>query len=128
MSIAKGNKRINLGVDEDTYAQIELLAKKREMSVPDWVRWAIKIATEFSIGNLGVNGLMIERMNQLINGEVETHKSVDNMMDVLVNLQKMMNILLSGESYLNDTDLDENSQLTQTPPEIADNTQPGDNN
>lgn len=108
MAIRKGAKRKAITIDEDTLAEIKILAKQRDMkSVNEWILWAIDNGISEEHGQYGLAGLTAQRINQLQDAVVNMSKSVDNVSDLVIGLVKMMNNLLAGSSYLNEANEDD---------------------
>lgn len=104
MAIRSGARRISITLDADLVSEIDILAKKRDMSRSEWLTWAIGNAISETHGQYGLAGLEAQRINQFQNTLLEMTKSFDNTTDSINSLIKMINVLFSGESYLNDAD------------------------
>lgn len=96
--------RITCTVSQDLKEEIALSAKKRDMTVNEWLRWAAEQAIEEEHGQYGLAGLSAQRLNQLQNSMVAVNKTLDNLMQYQISSNKLLTNLISGESYLNDDD------------------------
>lgn len=104
MTIRKGASRKSITLDDDTISEIKLLAKKRQMTVNEWIVWAIENAISESHGQFSLAGLTAQRINQLQDTVASLVYADDNLANVITDLSKMMNTLATGQSYLNDED------------------------
>ena len=104
MTIRKGASRKSITLDNDTISEIKLLAKKRQMTVNEWIVWAIENAISESHGQFGLAGITAQRLNQLQDTVASLVYADDNLATVITDLSKMMNTLATGQSYLNDVD------------------------
>lgn len=104
MTIRKGASRKSITLDDDTISEIKLLAKKRQMTVNEWIVWAIENAISESHGQFGLAGITAQRLNQLQDTVESLVYADDNLATVITDLSKMMNTLATGQSYLNDED------------------------
>lgn len=106
MAIRKGATRITVVVDQNVKDEIALLAKEKGMSMNEWENMVFENAIEDAHGRYSLANFSAERLNQLTHSVDECGNRVDNMSDLLVELIHMINNLVSGESYLNDSDQD----------------------
>lgn len=106
MTIRKGASRKSITLDDDMISEIKLLAKKRQMTVNEWIVWAIENAISESHGQFGLAGITAQRLNQLQDTVESLVYADDNLATVITDLSKMMNTLATGQSYLNDEDGD----------------------
>lgn len=104
MTIRKGASRKSITLDDDTISEIKLLAKKRQMTVNEWIVWAIENAISESHGQFSLAGLTAQRINQLQDTVASLVYADNNLASVITDLSKMMNTLATGQSYLNDED------------------------
>lgn len=104
MTTRKGASRKSITLDNDTISEIKLLAKKRQMTVNEWIVWAIENAISESHGQFGLAGITAQRLNQLQDTVESLVYADDNLATVITDLSKMMNTLATGQSYLNDED------------------------
>lgn len=104
MTIRKGASRKSITLDDDTISEIKLLAKKRQMTVNEWIVWAIENAISESHGQFSLAGLTAQRINQLQDTVASLVYADNNLANVITDLSKMMNTLATGQSYLNDED------------------------
>lgn len=104
MTIRKGASRKSITLDDDTISEIKLLAKKRQMTVNEWIVWAIENAISESHGQFSLAGLTAQRINQLQDTVASLVYADNNLTSVITDLSKMMNTLATGQSYLNDED------------------------
>lgn len=104
MTIRKGASRKSITLDNDTISEIKLLAKKRQMTVNEWIVWAIENAISESHGQFSLAGLTAQRINQLQDTVASLVYADNNLANVITDLSKMMNTLATGQSYLNDED------------------------
>lgn len=107
MAIRKGASRKSITLDNSMIEEIKLLADKREMSVNEWIVWAIEQAIAESHSQFGIAGLTAQRLNQFQESITSLVYADNNLSNVIIDLSKMMNTLATGQSYLNDEDGDD---------------------
>lgn len=99
-------RRVTAVVNEDDYQRIEYWAKRREMSINDYVRYALDLAIKRENKDYDLPSLEAARLNQLVDSMNVLAFNVANLEHIVSSSMSSLLSLSRGENYLeDDTDL-----------------------
>ena len=97
------SKRVTAVVNEDDFERIKYWAERREMSINEYVRFALDIAIKRENKDYDLPSLEAARLNQLIESNAVLSMNVANLEHIVSAGFKSLLSMTRGENYLLDS-------------------------
>lgn len=96
------SKRVTAVLNEDDYQRVQYWAQKKEMSMNDFVRYAIELAIRRENKDYDLPTLEAARLNQLVEGMQVLSMNVGNLERTMTAGLDSLLRMTRGENYLTD--------------------------
>ena len=96
----EGTKRVTATLQDEEFARLEYWAKKKGVSVNEYLRDAIMLAIRWENKDYDLPALEIKRLNQLVDGFATLSSNVNSLEKVLVSGLDSLLGLTRGDNYL----------------------------
>lgn len=93
---------MHIRVDEDQFDMIKHWAEKRDMSIGEYVLDAVRFRIAYDNHDYDLPDLEMQRLAQLIEGQMNLVTRIDNLEDVIVSTMRSLLALTRGDNYLAD--------------------------
>ncbi len=103
---APRSKQFKLNMSEEEYDRLKHFAGKAGMDLGAYVRRAIELAIRFDVGDVDVEAIGVQRLNQLIDTVTVLSSNVSSLERVTVAGFDSLLGLTRGDAYLFDEDVD----------------------
>lgn len=98
------SKRVTAVLNEDDYQRLVYWAKRREMSVNDYIRYALELAIRRENKDFDLPTLEAARLNQLVDNMSVLSLNVANLERTMTSGLDALLRMTRGENYLADLD------------------------
>lgn len=100
-------RRVTLRIPLDVYAELFHWATAKDMSVNEYIADAIRYKCAYDAHDFDVPDLLLQRISQVIEGQVELSSRIDNVSDIVTSSMRSLLALTRGDNYLLDYEGDD---------------------
>ena len=96
--------RITATINDATKARLEYWAEKHNMTINEYIAYAIDIAIAHDSKDFKIPDITVARLNQLIDSQMMLVEAFNNMENIVTNGLESIISLTRGDNYLDDSD------------------------